>query len=145
MAIVLTEEGGQVLWNTILGLTPAAGLPRVHLLGANHAIAHSDTETVLVASEASGAGYAPILVSPAASWVVATLADGAQATYPTLTWTFTSAITIYGYWLSDNTNTYSLFGETFTNPFIYTSSGGVFLLNLLSYLVSQPFTLGPCY
>jgi len=146
VAQVLTEEGGLALWRQILQISPGIGYPVVHLIGGNHVVIHADTEASLAAVELAVAGYAPItLTSPGPNWTLSTLADGAQAVHTPLSWAFTGACLVYGYWLSDQTNTYSLLGETFSAPFTYGAAGGPFTLNLTSYIVSQPFTLGPCY
>jgi hypothetical protein len=144
VAQVLTQEGGLALWRQILQITPLLGTPKVHLIGASHTVVHADTETTLAALELAASGYAPVgLVS--GNWTLAAIADGAQVNSTPINWTFTSAASVYGYWISDGSSTYSLFGETFANPFLYGPLGGTFTLQLSSYLVSQPFTLGPCF
>lgn len=144
MAQVLTQEGALLKQRTIIGLAPVMGQPFLHLFSSAHNAAHTDTEATFAAIEAAVSGYSPKLMSTG-QWVLAPIADGAQMTYPLLTWNFLAAVTIYGYWLSDNSNTYSWLAETFANPFVFGPGGGTFSLQFVTYDVSQPFTLGPCY
>lgn len=136
--IVLTQEGGLALWKQMLQIA-SIGYPNVHLLGAAHTPVHTDTEAILGALELSVSGYAPIaLVNPTVDWTLAPITAGAQATYATLTWTFGGSCTVYGYWLSDESDTYSLFAEEFAVTYPFGSSGGTFTFVLPPTLTSQP-------
>lgn len=138
MSLVVTQEGAIRLWQQLLKIVDI-GYPIVHLFGAAHTPAHTDTEATYAALELSVAGYAAIqLTQPGANWTIAAIGAGAQASYLVLNWTFTAGCSVYGYWLSDSTNTYSLWGEAFASPFVYGSSGGPLSLQLQPYLASNP-------
>lgn len=131
MAFVMSQEGGVALLQWMLGVrTPI--LPTCHLLGSPYTPHISSTLSLFAAAEVHGVGgYAPIqLTSPKAWWTLAGLPDGDQATYITLSWTFTAAVTVYGYYLSDDTLAVSLLGELLAQNYPYGSSGGVFALVL---------------
>jgi hypothetical protein len=139
MSLVATQEGCSRLWLQIWGIT-ALGNPWVHLYGSSHTPAHTDTYSTYSAIElSSGGGYAAQqLTVPGTNWTIATVTAGAQATYITLTWTFTGAESVYGYWLGDSTNTYSLWAEQFAAAFVFPSTGGTFTLSLPPTLTSTP-------
>lgn len=137
--IVVTIEGASVLWQQILKIVDI-GYPFVHLIGAAHTPQHSDTEGTFHGVEVPlGNGYAPIqLTQPGANWSFTSVLSGVQAQYLTLTWGFTAAVTIFGYWLSDGTQTYSLWGEAFAGQFTYGPGGGQFNLTMQPWLASWP-------
>lgn len=138
MALVATQEGCMALWQQLLGLY-AIGNPVVRLLGQAYAPQHTDTLATYAPLEVVGAGYAPIqLANPRPNWQITPLPNGAQAAYPTLSWSFTAAVTVYGYWLNDATATYSLWAEAFASPFVFGPAGGVLNLTLPPTLTSQP-------
>lgn len=139
MALVLTQEGGLQLWKYLLGISPAI-IPAVHLFGAAHSPAHTDTESTYAAIElAGGGGYAPISLSgPTVNWTLGKIPAGAQATYISISWTFTGTQNIFGYWLSDPANMYSLWAEAFAAEYQFPANGGVFTLVLPPTLTSQP-------
>jgi hypothetical protein len=143
--IVVTQEGASRLWLQVFGIA-SIGYPYVHLYSNNYSPQHTDTYSTYAPHELSGGGYSPIqLVNPSANWTIAAIGAGAQASYVMITWTFTGAQTLWGYWLSDGTNTYSLWAEQFASSFVYGSGGGTFLLQLQPWLASQPSVGGiPC-
>jgi hypothetical protein len=145
VAICVTQEGAIRIWQQILGIS-TIGYPYVHLFGSQHTPAHTDTEATYAAIELAAAGYAPILLGqPSANWTISAIGAGAQAVYLTVSWTFTAAATVWGYWLSDQTQTYSLWAEIFLSSFVYGSSGGPFTLQLQPWLASAPTVGGiPC-
>lgn len=143
--IVVTQEGASRLWLQMLGIANL-GFPWVHLFANNYAPTHTDTYNTYSAMELVVGGYTPLqLVNPAANWTVAAISAGAQATYVTLTWTFTGACQFYGYWVADASNTYSIWAEAFSTPYVYTATGGPFNLLLQPWLASNPSIGGiPC-
>lgn len=144
MSLVVTQEGAIALWKQLLGIA-GIGYPYVRLFSSAHAPAHNDVQATYQAIELAVSGYAPyLLTAPATDWTVQSNADGAQVSYIPITWGLGAPCSIYGYWLEDQTHTFSLFAEQFPNPFVYTTGGGSFTLLLNAYLVSQPFTIGPC-
>lgn len=137
--LVVTQEGATLLWQWMLGiLTPTN--PIVHLFGSAHTPAHTDTESTYAAIELPSAnGYAPIvLTSPGTNWTITPDPVGAKATHTAISWTFTAALTVYGYWLSDNSGTISLWAEAFNPAYVFLAGGGVFPLTLPPLLFSQP-------
>ncbi len=137
--MILTQEGAQAFWKYILKITTPPN-PYVHLLGTSYANGHGSTLANFLANELPmSSGYAPIqLVNPGSDWTLANVAAGATATYNTLTWTFTGALTVYGYWVSDDTNSWSWWGESLVPAFTFLAAGGVFTLSLPPYLISCP-------
>jgi hypothetical protein len=136
--VVLTQEGAMALWRQLLKIKDV-GIPYVHLLGQAHSVVHADTIGSLQAVELVVAGYAPIqLTSPQTSWQLTTLAAGAQAQYPVVTWQLTAACTVYGYWLSDAAFQNSLWGETIASPIVLGPGGGPVQLQLMPTLISPP-------
>ncbi|HKV98064.1 MAG TPA: hypothetical protein VJR90_11340 [Gammaproteobacteria bacterium] len=137
--IVVTLEGAVALWRQILKIIDI-GYPICHLFAMPHTAAHTDTEATYAAIEVpAGVTYAPIqLTQPPANWTFSSIGSGYQAQYLNLQWVFTGAVTVYGYWISDGTNTFSLWAETFAGQFTYGAGGGVFNLLLTPWLASWP-------
>lgn len=135
MALVMSEEGGFRLLNWILSMA-APVVPTLHLLGQAYTPHFNSTLSLYAANElALAAGYAPLqLTSPRASWTLSGLLDGVQAQYLAVSWTFTAALTVFGYYISDDTFGVSLWGELWPSPYVYGSSGGVFAMNPLVQL-----------
>jgi hypothetical protein len=146
MSLVLTQEGASLCWSMIWDLGRDIGIPYCHLFGSAHSPSHTDTQSTYAGIELIAGGYAPYpLVNASVRWTVAPIPPGAQAAYQTIVWSLTSACSIYGYWLSDQSDTYSLWGELFAVVYTYPSVGGVFQLALLPTLTSTPSVAGvPC-
>lgn len=146
MALVVTQEGAGVLWNQILGIA-SIGHPYLHLFGSAHSPAHTDYEAIFHAIELpTAAGYAPILITPPGDIAsIAPITPGALMTTVPFVWYFTTAYTVYGYWLSDQTNTYSLLAEELAVVYTWTPGPWSFQLTLPIWLASQPSSGGiPC-
>lgn len=138
MSLVVTQEGGSALWKQILQITEL-GVPNVHLFGSAHEPAHTDTYATYAAIELAVAGYAPIpLADPATDWSIAPIPAGAKATYVAITWVFTAACAVYGYWLADASDTYSIFAEQFAAPYVFPTAGGTFPIVLPPTITSTP-------
>ena len=137
--MVLTQEGGNRLWKWILGIVAPVN-PFVHLLGSYYNPLHTSTLSNFTANELPlASGYAPIqLVNPSSDWTLTGITAGEQATYNLLTWTFTGAKSVYGYYVSDDTDTVSIWGEVFGVYYTFPAGGGVFTLSLPPYLISCP-------
>lgn len=125
----------------MLSITPPV-IPVLHLLGQPFSPAHHNVLSDFAANEVGpGLGYAPLaLSSPRANWALSGLVTGYQATYLTVNWTFTGALTVYGYYVSDDSFAVSLWGEQLGQSYPYGSGGGVFALQLPVQLTSQPAT-----
>jgi hypothetical protein len=140
VALVATQEGTNRLLTWLLQLaTPV--IPTLHLLGQPYQPLHTSMLSNFAANEvAHGIGYAPVALSPPkAGWTLSGLTDGAEADYLTVSWTFTAAATVYGYYVSDDTFSVSLWGELLAQSYPYGSGGGVFALKIPLQLTSQPF------
>lgn len=76
-------------------------------------------------TESTAAGYASKTLT-GSSWSVANSSGVTTATYAQQTFTFTTAATIYGYYVTNNGATSLLWAERFTGaPVSIPSSGGV--------------------
>jgi hypothetical protein len=122
VGLVATQQGCAALWQQLWGIE-SIGLPNVHLVGQPHQAAATDTYASYAAVELIAGGYAPkSLVNPAVDWSIAPVPNGAQASYITLSWSLTTACTVYGYWIADQANQRALWGETFAAPFVLPSN-----------------------
>lgn len=139
MALVLTQEGAPRLLAWMLGAAKTV-LPYLHLLGQPYAPHETSTISQLAANEVGGGlGYAPLqLLSPAAWWTFAQITAGGSAQYITVSWTFTGALTVYGYYVSDDSLPVSLWAELLGQSYPYGSPGGVFALQLNAQLINLP-------
>jgi len=141
MSLVLTQEGAARLWQWLLGLVPPA-VANVHLLGMPYIPTHTSTLSALAANEVTGdTGYSPrALFHAAADWTISGLPTGAQAQYITVSWTLVSAPAVYGYYVSDDAFTVSLWAEQFASPWTNPGPPGVMALQLPPTLTSLPST-----
>lgn len=138
MALVLTQEGAQVLWQQLLGIYNI-GNPFVRLFGQAVAPSHGDTLATYTPLELAVGGYAPLqLIAPSLNWQITVLPSGAQAVYPVLTWNFSTSARVFGYWLNDASGQYSLVAEAFPASYLVSGVPGAFSLQLPLSLTSQP-------
>jgi hypothetical protein len=113
--------------------------PLLRLMGSSHTAVHTDTGASLNAVELPAAnGYAPVSLSDQTQWVFTVQPSGVLVAYPAVTWTFTAALQVYGYYLTDGGGTVSLWAETFGAPYVYPAGGGVFQLQAQATLTSPP-------
>lgn len=136
MALVMTQEGALRIMQWFLGVFPPV-IPNLHLFGVAFTPHETNRVSDFAANEVTpGQGYAALpLSSPRAGWTLAEITAGAQGQYQTVSWTFTAATNVYGYYLSDDTLPVSLWAEAFGTPFLY-PSGGVFAMNPFAQLVN---------
>jgi hypothetical protein len=139
MSLVLTEEGGPRLLAWMLGASPTV-LITVHLLGQPYTPHETSTISALAANEVGGGvGYAPQqLTSPRAGWTFAQITAGGSGQFLTLNWTFTAAVTVYGYYSSDDSLPLSLWAELLGNAYVWAAAAPVFALQLNLQLVNLP-------
>lgn len=137
--LIVTQEGATALLKYILK-TATPPNPYLHLIGSSISLSHATTLANLLAVELPlSAGYAPIqLSSPGSIWSFANVASGAQATCAAQNWTFTGALNVLGYWLSDDTNSWSWWAELLVPSYTFPAAGGPFSLAPQSYLISCP-------
>jgi hypothetical protein len=137
MSLVATQEGCSALWQQILGIR-AIGAPWVRLFGQAWTPSHTDTIATYAAVELAVGGYSPVSLKGGINWQVSALPNGAQAFWPLVQWSFIAGCTVYGYWLNDASNMYSLVAEAFAAPFSFGAAGGPFQLQLPLTLTSLP-------
>lgn len=138
MDLVLTQEGALILWQYMLGiLTPAA--PVLHLLGSAFTPSHTSTYANFAANELSVQGYSPVsLKAPANPWSFLQISQGQEAVNQPGPFTFGGPCTVYGWWLSDATNTHALFGAAWSPPYPFGPLGGQFFVAMQPSLISVP-------
>ena len=85
------------------------------------------SDTLTSYTEVSGGGYTSRALDPT-QWSI----SAGVATYPQLTWTFTSSVgTVYGYYLVSSTNNYLMAAEKFTNaPYTISNNGDTISLTI---------------
>ncbi len=139
MALVLTQEGAPRLLAWMLGAQRTI-LPYVHLLGQPYQPHETSTISILASNEVGGGvGYAPQqLVNPTGNWTLASITAGASGQYLTLSWTFTAAVSVYGYYVSDDTIPLSLWAELLGSVYVWSSAAPVFALVLNLQLINLP-------
>ena len=137
--LILTQEGANALLRYILKLTTPPN-PYLHLIGSPIALSHTTTLANLLAVELPLAnGYAPIQLTPPGSiWTLNSITAGAQAQAAAQNWTFTGALNVLGYWLSDDTNNWSWWAELLVPSFTFPAGGGPFGLVAYAYEISCP-------
>ena len=87
---------------------------KLHLYTNNHTPLASDT--LANYTECVDANYAPVTLT-GANWSIADNGSGvSQATYPTQSWTFAGAVTIYGYYVTDVGTSKVCWAEIFSAP-----------------------------
>jgi hypothetical protein len=84
----------------------------------------NDSATLATLAEASQAGYAPITLA-GTNWTTTLTAGLATAVYSEQTFSFTTGVNVYGYFVVDTTGTKLLWLERFSGaPFTLPSGGG---------------------
>lgn len=139
MALVMTEEGALRLLQWMLGAARKV-LPYVHLLGQPYTPHETSTISTLAANEVGPAvGYsAQQIVNPTGNWTLSQITAGAAGQFLTLTWTFTAAVTVYGYYLSDDSLPVSLWAELLGSAYVWSAAAPVFGLQLALQLINLP-------
>lgn len=146
MALVVTQEGANRLLQWLLGINPEV-VPTLHLLGMPYTPQPTSTLSLLAANEVGpGLGYTAISLGPAkAVWTLSGLPTGAMALSVVESWTFSGNVTVYGYYVSDDTLGVSLWAEALAASYPY-PSGGVFALQLpldLTSATPSPYAMLP--
>ena len=125
MPLVVPDEGERRLLRYIVNQTPPTDL--VLRLYTNSIDLSTESWNAASLTEASGAGYASIPLT-GANWTVSTAAGGVTAAVynTTVTFTFSEARDIQGYYMTDNSTPPNiLWAEEFPGaPFSLPSSGG---------------------
>ena len=77
-------------------------------------------------TESTDASYASITLT-GATWTVTANAGVVSGVYPSQTFTFSGAETLYGYYIQANST--ALWAELFTSPFVMPGGGGNIVIN----------------
>ena len=120
MTLVVSNVGDVLALNRLLNVASTADVV-CHLFSNSYS--PQKTDTVSSYTECSAAGYAAITCT-GASWVVATVSSVTTASYPAITFNFTGAQTVYGYYITDSAGTTLLLAEAFPTALAIPSGGG---------------------
>ena len=109
MALVIPNQGESTGLSIFLGKTPIESL-RLRLFTNN--ITPGESDTAVTYTEASGSGYASVLLT-AANWVISA-GDPTSGTYPAITFEFTGALgNVFGYYVTGETSGVVRWAERF--------------------------------
>jgi hypothetical protein len=117
--LVISNTGEQLLLDASTGKVPPATPWTLRLFANNHDPAKDDLAANY--TEAAGAGYAPIDLD--ASQLTTVPGSPTVTSYPQQQFTFTGAITVYGYYITD-ANGDEIFAEKLASPYSSPVSGG---------------------
>ena len=136
---VLAQEGAEIWLGSMTGGT-GPPYPDIHLMGTAGTPIHTWTAANYAALELPLAnGYAPIsLATPGSDWTQAAIPAGYQYTSIVLSWTFTAALTVYGWYALFHNISIAWGGEEFVPVFGFPSGGGLFTWQLPLQLISCP-------
>jgi hypothetical protein len=104
------------------GLTPPSGGNRVLKLYTNDVTPGKST-VIGDLTQATQTGYAPITLT-GTSWTITTNSGINSATYSTQTFTFTQAVTSYGYYITTQANELLWAERFFNGPYTLPPEGG---------------------
>ena len=122
MGLVIPNEGEAEMIRRLLNASPPDDL--ILRLYENN-ISPTESDIVSTYTECSAGGYSPASLS-GASWSVNTDGNGiTSATYPQQDFNLTSSITIYGYFITNNSGTTLMWAKDFSSPQIIETSGTV--------------------
>lgn len=120
-----TKAGDDLFLQYMMGAA-SPGSYVVRLFQNNYTPTYDDVPSDY--TQATLTGYAPVTTSPG-TWTFTAADPYSHADYPTITWTFTGAGSVYGYYITDSGNTTVFIAEVFGGgPFVYPSAGGLLLL-----------------
>jgi hypothetical protein len=132
MAIVVPDVGERTFLSYIVNKAIPTDL-KLHIYTNDYT--PTESSTVANFTECSASGYTPVTLT-GANWTISTDAGGnSTATYPQITFTFTSGSTNYGYYVTDSTGTILLWAERFNDaPHTLPSGGGTEKITLVVQL-----------
>jgi hypothetical protein len=123
MAIVGTKVGDGVFLAQMTALHM-----ELRLYVNAHAPGYDDDPTAYVEPVGGGYGVADM---PAVNWGVANADPFSYGFYPPITYAFTAAVTVRGYFVLVRGTTQILFAEAFTAPFVFGAGGGPLQISLV--------------
>ena len=122
MALLAPKVGAEQLSKVLVNNVAPTNV-KLHLYTNNHTPAEGDVLGSY--TESTAAGYAAAVLTGASWTITAGSSAGAVASYPQVTFTYTAAETVYGYYVTDNSSLILLWAELFTGgPFVVPSAGG---------------------
>jgi len=121
MPLVVPNSGERLLLSYLVNNAVPSNL-KLHLYVNDYI--PDEGSTLANFTECAAAGYAPITLT-GANWTITTDTNGVTtASYPEVTFTITSGTTIYGYYVTDNTDTQVVWAERFSDAPHQLPSGG---------------------
>lgn len=120
--ILVPNEGEVELLSRLLNKNTTGNVV-IRLYTNNHTPDEADVKSTY--TESTALGYAAITLV-GATWTVATAAGVTTATYPQQTFSYTAGEpSVYGYYVTDLSNSVLLWVEAFTDgPYVVPSGGG---------------------
>ena len=121
MAFATPDVGELLLLRYMLNnITPDNA--RLHLFANN--ITPSENDVLGTYTEVSAAGYGTISLT-GSQWTFSTSGGTTAATFATCNFTFTTAATVYGWYMTNNGSSSLIMSESFsTGPVIMPNTGG---------------------
>jgi hypothetical protein len=137
--LVVAQEGAEVMLGALAGWG-TVGLPEIHLMGTAGTPLHTWTLADYLALELPlTGGYSPQTIpASGAGWSTSVLSAGARLTSIVLTWTFTTGLTVFGWFAKFTGFSLAWGGEEFSPAFTFGSGGGTFTWFLPLDLTSCP-------
>jgi hypothetical protein len=126
MSLLVADTGDVLALQRMLNFV-AADNCKLHLFSNSYTPAKGDT--VASYTECVGTGYAAATCT-GASWSVTTVSHVTTATYPAITFTFSVAQTVYGYYITNNAGTTLIGAEAFPSALTIPSGGGTVTVTL---------------
>jgi hypothetical protein len=120
MTLVVPNIGDQKSLAYIVGSATNGNL-KLHLYNNNYTPSKGDTLSNY--TESIGAGYAAQTLT-STTWTIATVSNVTTATYSAVTFTYTGADNLYGYYVTDAASANLLWAEAFPSVFNIPSAGG---------------------
>lgn len=123
MSIVFPNDAEVLLLKYMLNHTSATDT-KMHLYTSNITPAESDVIGDYTPNEASDGSYTPASLT-GASWTFSSVGGTTTASYAQQSFSFSSSANVYGYYVTDNSDTNLLWAERFNvAPFQIPSEGG---------------------
>jgi hypothetical protein len=120
MALLIVDEGEVECLSRMLNKS-ATGDMVLHLYSNDKTPADADTTASY--TESTGTGYGAATLT-GANWTISSVANVGTASYAQITFTMTSALTAYGYYVTNLAGTKLIWAERFTTPPYTLPAGG---------------------
>ena len=120
MALLIVDEGEVEFLSRVLNKS-ATGDVVLHLYSNDKTPA--DADIVSSYTESTGTGYGAITLT-GSGWTISSIANVGTASYAQQTFTMSSALTAYGYYVTNSAGTKLIWAERFTAPPYTLPAGG---------------------